>query len=297
MSDLTLLRSFLAVYRSGSVSAAAQHLSLAQPTVTTHIQSLEAELGRKLFTRRPRGVEPRRAADELASAVSQHLDALDEVLFGEVMGRSRRGGVLYIGGPSEYLGSVVIPALAPLVSRGVRVRAMLDINEPVLESLMEGELDLALLTEAPNDPAIEVTSQQSEEYVLVASPERAARIGDVGEGSAGAEHLLDEPVLAYSEELPLVRQYWREVFDQQLVGGPAVIANSLPVLAALAAQGVGITVLPRHAVAAQLAAGQLAVVHVPVTPPRNTLYLAWRAGSLAHPSIRTARELLDASAR
>lgn len=297
MSDLALLRSFLAVYRTGSVSRAAQQLQLAQPTVTLHVKSLEAEIGRQLFVRRPRGVEPRNAAHELAGAVSAHIDALDEVLFGEVIGRSRRGGVLFIGGPSEYVSAVVLPALDELIERGVRIRAMLDVNAPILTALTEGEIDLAILTESPDDPSIEVSSQRMEEYVLVASPDRAAAIGHIDEGAHGAEQLLDEPLIAFSESLPLIREYWRDVFDTQWVGSPAIVANSLPALARLVERGIGISVFPRHMISASLRAGTLVAVHEPALPPRNVLYLGWRVGALANPSIRTARDLLDRSRR
>lgn len=295
MSDLSLLRSFLAVYRTGSVSGAAQHLQLAQPTVTMHVRALESEMGRTLFERRPRGVEPRRAAHELASAVAAHIDALDEVLFGEVIGRSRRGGVLYIGGPSEYVSSVVLPALDPLISRGVRIRAMLNVNQPILAALTDGDLDLAILTESPNDPSIEVSSQRTEEYVLVASPERAQRIGTIDAGPGGADQLLDEPLIAFSEGLPLIREFWRDVFDARWVGSPAIVANSLQSMAKLVERGIGISVFPRHMIEASLAARTLVPLIVPATPPQNLLYLAWRVGALANPSIKAARELLDTS--
>ncbi len=295
MSDLTILRSFLAVYRTGSVSRAAQQLQLAQPTVTLHVKSLEAEIGRQLFNRRPRGVEPRNAAHELAGAVSSHLDALDEVLFGEVIGRSRRGGVLYIGGPSEYVSAVMLPALDELVERGVRIRAMLDVNEPILSALSDGEVDLAILTESPVDPSIEVSSQRMEEYVLVSSPARAATIGHILEGPHGAEQLLDEPLVAFAESLPLIRDYWRNVFNTQWVGSPAIVANSLPALARLVERGMGISVFPRHMIAPSLRSGELVALLEPSLPPRNVMYLAWRAGAMANPSIRTARELLERS--
>jgi DNA-binding transcriptional LysR family regulator len=60
--SLDLLRTFLAVYREGSLTRAAQRLSLSQPAVTGQLKTLEAELGRPLFTRLPRGVEPTPAA-------------------------------------------------------------------------------------------------------------------------------------------------------------------------------------------------------------------------------------------
>jgi DNA-binding transcriptional LysR family regulator len=292
MSDLALLRSFIAVYRNGSVSRAAEQMTVAQPTVTSHVRALEAQLGRSLFRRLPRGVAPTPAGRELALAVGHHVDALEGVLYGDVVGRSGRGGVLFIGGPSEFIGAEVLPALAPLVARGMRVRSFLDTNDPVLEKLHDGTLDLAVLTQASDDDALEVESLQVEELVLVAAPARAKRIGQIRQGPGGAERLLDEPMLVYAEELPLVRDYWREVFDTRWVGSPAVVANSLPVVALQVRNDLGIAVLPRHVCEEWIERGEMALVLEPKVPPRNTLYLAWRAGSLGNSAIRSAVELL-----
>ena len=61
-----LYRSFLAVLRLGSLSAAARVLRLTQPTVGRHIAALQASLGgRVLFTRSQTGLMPTSAAHEL----------------------------------------------------------------------------------------------------------------------------------------------------------------------------------------------------------------------------------------
>lgn len=61
-----LYRSFLAVLRLGSLSAAARSLGLTQPTVGRHMTQLQQSLGgRVLFTRSPAGLMPTAAAHEL----------------------------------------------------------------------------------------------------------------------------------------------------------------------------------------------------------------------------------------
>lgn len=61
-----LYRSFLAVLRLGSLSAAGRALGLTQPTVGRHISMLQAALGgRVLFTRSQTGLMPTGAAHEL----------------------------------------------------------------------------------------------------------------------------------------------------------------------------------------------------------------------------------------
>ncbi|HZE41807.1 MAG TPA: LysR family transcriptional regulator, partial [Stackebrandtia sp.] len=64
--DLGLLRTFLAVFRAGSLSGAAPILGLSQPTITAQIRALEQAMDKKLFERLPRGVAPTSVAAELA---------------------------------------------------------------------------------------------------------------------------------------------------------------------------------------------------------------------------------------
>jgi DNA-binding transcriptional LysR family regulator len=61
-----LYRSFLAVLRLGSLSAAARSLGVTQPTIGRHIAQLQESLGgRVLFTRSPQGLMPTAQAQEL----------------------------------------------------------------------------------------------------------------------------------------------------------------------------------------------------------------------------------------
>jgi DNA-binding transcriptional LysR family regulator len=61
-----LYRSFLAVLRLGSLSAAARALGLTQPTIGRHMAQLQESLGgRVLFTRSPSGLMPTAAAQQL----------------------------------------------------------------------------------------------------------------------------------------------------------------------------------------------------------------------------------------
>ena len=55
---LTQLRSFLAVIRSGSVTAAAEELVVTQPSISAAVRALTREIGAPLLERDGRGVTP-----------------------------------------------------------------------------------------------------------------------------------------------------------------------------------------------------------------------------------------------
>ncbi|WP_310716583.1 LysR family transcriptional regulator [Nonomuraea sp. 3-1Str] len=164
--SLDLLRTFLAVHRTGSITAAAQTLGLSQPAVTAQVRSLEAALDRPLFDRLPRGVAPTAAADELARRVAPSLDTLDAV----VGSRLPAERAVHLGGPAEFLSEQVVPMLAPLVRDGLRVRFTLGLADDLLAGLAAGRLDLVISTIRPRHRGIQAEPVYDEEFVLVAAP-------------------------------------------------------------------------------------------------------------------------------
>jgi len=58
MVDFEWYRSFIAVYRSGTVTGAAKARLLTQPAISQHIAALESASGHALFQRTPRKMIP-----------------------------------------------------------------------------------------------------------------------------------------------------------------------------------------------------------------------------------------------
>jgi len=300
MGDIDRLRTFLAIHRTGSVTEAARRLHMSQPAVTQQLRGLEATAGRRLFRRLPRGVEPTPAGRELAEQVGAHLDAVEEA-WGQWLGRagagaegSLQGASVYVGGPSEFLVGRVLPSLAPLMSAGLRLRVRVGSDHEVLASLEARELDLAVLTTPETRRGLDIEPLGREAFVLVAAPDVAAELGNVTPNSAGARRLASVPMLAYAEELPLIRQYWQEVFGCEPDGVASVVADSLPALASLAERGIGLTVLPRHVCEDALQTGSLVSLVVPKRAPVSDLYLAWWAGTRRTAAVAAVYERIHA---
>ncbi|WP_369269218.1 LysR family transcriptional regulator [Streptomyces sp. R11] len=296
--DLNLLRTFLAVYRTGSFTAAARVLGLSQPTVTTQIRTLERQLDRELFRRLARGVAPAPHADELASRIVEPLDALATVTGPGGSAEVQPAEPVHLAGPAELLTHRVMPALAPLVDKGVRLRVTPGLTEPLLEELRAGRHDLVLSTYRPRGRALASVPLMDEEFVLVTAPSWAERIGGPTRiATAGPAALHGVPLVAYAEDVPIVRRYWRHVFGKRLVRHPAVTMPDLNGVRAAVTGGAGFSVLPRYLCAAELASGALVLLHDPDDPPINTGFLAERPGSSGSPHVTLVRDHLLGSAR
>jgi len=295
-ADLNLLRTFLAVYRAGTFTAAAPALGLSQPTVTAQIRTLEQQTGRELFTRLPRGAEPSPFAHELAERIAAPLDTLAGLDGGTPLAGNT--APVHVAGPSELLCVRVLPALAPLVTDGVRLRVGQGLPEPLLEEMRTGRHDLVIATRRPRGRGLESVPLTDEEYLLVAAPAWARRIAAHPRAADDLCAALREvPLVTYAEDLPIVRRYWRTIFGRQLTTRAAVtVPNLYAVLSAVNA-GTGVSVLPRSLCQEYLDSGRLALLHAPEEPPLNTLFLIQRPGAETNPHVLRVRDALQRAAR
>ncbi|MFE3055036.1 LysR family transcriptional regulator [Nocardia sp. NPDC059239] len=293
--DLTQLRTFLAVYRAGSITAAAGQVGLSQPTVTTQLQALERQVGRPLFERLPRGVAPTAAAHDLAARVAAPLDALESVIGdGSDAGVAAVEPPVLLGGPAELLATLVLPGLAPLVADGVRLAVSTGLADDLLADLRLGKLDLVVSTIRPRGRTVLAETLADEEFVLVAAPEVAAR-ADLDR--LRANDFGGVPLVTYAPDLPIVRRYWRHVFDTRLEADPGLVIPDLRAVLAAVVAGAGVSVLPSYLCTRELASGTIEKLWDPQDAPINTVFLARRVGGPVRPHVDRVRARLLAAAR
>ncbi|MFI9009960.1 LysR family transcriptional regulator [Actinosynnema sp. NPDC053489] len=295
MSDLDLLATFVEIYRSGSLTAAAQRRGLTQPAVSGQLARLERELGEPLFTRGSRGVTPTARADDLVRRVGAHVDALRSAVSG-VDGRAAFAGTVHLAGPAELLTARVLPALAPLTTRGLRLRVSVGLAADLLAALVNARLDLVVSSVRPTDRALSATPFADEEFVLVGAPTLVRSVDRELLALDPVRALAHLPLVAYAEELPIIRRYWRSEFGRRPPNQVAVVVPDLRAVLAAVVAGAGVSALPRYLAEPALSAGSVEPVHVAAVPPLNTLFLATRVGGLANPSVALVHDhLLDRS--
>lgn len=265
LRDVSLWRTFLAAHRSGSVSAAARMLGLAQSSVTAQLQTLERHMGEPLFERHARGIRPTPRADDLTARLAGPMDQL-----ALVAGAAAPASPVRLGGAAEFLERVAMPALGPAIAAGLRLTVVPGLADDLLEQLRVGSLDLVISAVRPRGRTLPASALCDEEFALVA----ASSLGiDPAERPR-----LEHPLLAYARDLPILRRYWRHVFGERLEREPDLVIADLRAVAAAAVAGAGVTVLPTYLIADELADGRLVVLHPTDDPPINTLYLVRRPG-------------------
>ena len=148
-----LYRSFLAVVRSGSLSAAARALRLTQPTLGRHVDQLEQALGTPLFTRSPQGL----IATETALALMPIAESMESAA--EAMLRTASGHAGEVGGvvritASEIVGAEVLPGiLANLAERYPKMAFELHLSNRT-EDLLRRDADIAVRMVRPTQTGL-----------------------------------------------------------------------------------------------------------------------------------------------
>jgi DNA-binding transcriptional LysR family regulator len=148
-----LFRSFLAVLRAGSLSAAARDLALTQPTLGRHIAELEALLGQPLFLRSQSGLAPTPAALDLrphAEAMEAAASALLRTASGA---RDEAHGTIRITA-SEIMGVEVLPPILTAF-REAHPRIVLELALSNLnQDLSRRDADIAVRMARPTQAAL-----------------------------------------------------------------------------------------------------------------------------------------------
>lgn len=287
MRYLLQLRTFVETYRVGSLSKAAANLGLSQPAASAHVQMLESAVGKALFTRQARGVSPTAAGHDLAALVAAPLDAVESGLLQARAHTQSITGTVHLAGPAEYLSECCAPALQVLLSHGIRLHLHTGNQERIYGLLANGMAEVAITASTPRDRALGQQEIARERLLLVAAPLFAQRLRG---RSAKVRELKQWPVIAYDEELPLIRQYCRSALKWEPELVPVALAPELRAVRSLVEAGAGWSVLPDYLCASGLQHGSL--IKIGPVGPVNPLYLVWTKTALRHPRVALVRNTL-----
>lgn len=176
MLSLHQLRCFLATYEHGSLTAAAEEMGYAQPSISEQIKGLEATLGVTLFRRVGRGVVPTTVADTLRPHAERTLAAAGEARRAVQSAVALETGTIRFGmfGTARlYAGAGLV---ADVLARhpGVRVELIGQNSKDVHDDLRRGRLEAAMIAvPAASSEGMEVRPVARDELVYVsADPER-----------------------------------------------------------------------------------------------------------------------------
>lgn len=149
--NFELYKVFYEVANCKSISKGAEKLLISQPAVSQSIQTLEEQLGGKLFIRTPKGVTLTNEGEELYRYIKDGMDYFINGTNKFMSLKTLESGVLTIGSTTTISEHFLIPYLKEFHNRypNIDIHITNDLTENLIKNLRNGTLDL-IITAIPN---------------------------------------------------------------------------------------------------------------------------------------------------
>ncbi|MBC6308526.1 LysR family transcriptional regulator [Listeria sp. FSL L7-1582] len=172
---LTTLNYFVKVATESSFTKASEKLYISQPTLSRHIQELEAELGVALFIRRNHTITLTRAGEQFLAEVNDILTRVEKLahMFDEQVNLDKTAQIIKIGYLPNFNMSKMYELLEHFKMSHPHVSFLMKQDTPMklADGLLSGEYDLVfnLLTYFQSNDALE-TAVFLENHLQIAMP-------------------------------------------------------------------------------------------------------------------------------
>jgi len=279
---LTQLTSFLAVARSGSITAAAEALVVTQPSVSAALAALNRELGVELLERAGRGVRLSAAGEAFAPYAADVVGLLEEG--GDTARHAARGaeGRLRIAAVTTAAESFVPPLMKTFVGGRDGLELVLDVGNraAVLEALLDHRADVAIAGQPPSDGRLEALPLMDNEIVLVTAPDDPLAGGEPA--SAGQ---LDGRTWLLREKASGTR-----ALNERFLAAAGLVPRTLTLgsngaIKQAARAGLGVSLISRAAVGVELDSGWLGIVPLDQPPATRRWWVLRSAVGPVRPAV------------
>lgn len=282
------IRVFLAVYRTLSMTRAAEELHMVQPAVTRSIQELEHYYGVRLFERLGRRLYATDCARELYGYAA-HIDDT----FGEMEKRLLNrdtAGVLRVGA-TRTIGNC---DLARIVSRfqaenaGMRVRVRVENGAGLERALLGDELDMALMEGVQTAPELIAQPFGGDQLQLIVPPDCA--LG----ARASLDEVLEYPLLMREEGSAVRAVIERMLEAHGRAVEPVWESASTQALVTAVEVGLGVAMLPDRLVREAAGQGRVRVCAIEGVELGRTYSIVYHRHKYITPAARRFMELCRA---
>jgi len=261
--DLNLIRVFVLLYETRSVTATAEAMRVSQPTVSYGLAKLRRHFGDELFRRSGHGLSPTAAADRLYEPLRQSLVEIQRAIAPASAFEPQTSRARFTIGLSDLGEVALLPPLlqrlraqAPWASLAVRP---LDVADSPRQ-LAHGELDAFIATPVLTSPQIRRIPVFSEGYVIMVASDHPRICGDpvTVEQLRGERHVLvDGPSGHVGSKLALQ--------TLELLDHVAIRIDKFSVLPYLLRRSDLVAIVPEHLGHAYAASHPVRLLRLPIS--------------------------------
>ncbi|WP_137702739.1 LysR family regulator CbbR [Marimonas lutisalis] len=283
---LKQLRALRAVADYGSITAAAEVLSLTPPAVHTQLRTLEDNLDCTLLDRSPAGgaqlTTEGRAVLDANITIESALESCAQKLKAYREGRT---GVVVLGVVST--GKYFAPRLvAQLRQAFPEIEVILKVSnrDGIITALQQRAIELAIMGRPPRTPAVHAEPIGEHPHVMIAAPDHPL----AGRRGIAPQALLDQTFIA-REQGSGTRILMTRYLDRIGGGTPyrLVEMDSNETIKQAVMAGLGIAMISQHTVTEELRSGRLVALDADTLPIRRQWYLLHRADLDMSPTLNT----------
>lgn len=284
---VTQLTAFLAVVRGGSVTAAADELVVTQPSVSSAVSALGRELECELFERAGRGIRLTDAGTAFAPYAADVIGLLERGRRAAREAASVAGRRIRIAAVTTAAESFVPQMMRDFSQAHPDVELTLDVGNRahVLDAVLRHVADLAISGKPPGDDRLLAEPLSENRIACITAPDDPAAHGDLRDARelAARAWLLREPgsgTRALNEQFLSERGLTPRILE---LGSNGAIKQA-------ARAGLGVSLLSRAAVEAEIAGGSLGEIRLRDAPLTRPWYML---RSAVGPSRPVVAELLE----
>jgi DNA-binding transcriptional LysR family regulator len=275
--DLYVLQVFRAVATEKSFSRAAVKLGRTQPAISLAVQRLEAQVGESLIDRAGKELRLTDAGGLVLDYARRFANLGEELGVALAELRDNAAGRLTVGA-NESTTLYLLPHLARYRRRYPRVKLQVRRSQSsrIPMELLEGDLELGVISYAPQDPRLISRVIYTDHLAFIVSPQhRLARRKSVSIAELGMETFIAHNVVSPYREVVL-----REFQRLKVPLNRDVEMPTIEAIRKLVQQNEGVAFLPRMCVNQELEQGVLREVQVKELKVERKIHLV-------HPAHRT----------
>ncbi|MCJ0743650.1 LysR family transcriptional regulator [Pedobacter montanisoli] len=291
--NLEWLRTFKAIYETGTLSAAAQELFVSQPGVSLHLNSLEAFTGYKLFDRSARKMVPTEKGKILYNYLLEPLKKLETAELHFHKRSQDERATISVGMCFETFQYTLEEHIADLP-----FNLIIKFGEyPQMQhDLDNGLLDLIITPQKGNQQNLQYRPFSKERIVLIAGSKTDTTLLEEliqkGEIKDVASLLKQQLWYSTAADMEHLKNFWLRHFGEHPDFSPNYIVPNISSIIRCLSDGTGFSVVPDFLCAEAIASRKIKMVWEGSTPLENTLYFGTRKKTMYSEEIGQLEQLL-----
>lgn len=266
---LNQLRIFLKITQTLSVTKSAEQLNLTQPAISIQLKNFQQQFDYPLIEIIQRRIHVTALGKEIALAAESIISEVDNINYKSQNFKNNLAGLLRVSIVST--GNYIMPYfLSDFLKNNKNVDLTMDVTNKskVIRSLLDNEIDFALVSILPQDIDVQKFNLISNELYLVGN-------SDVVMDGSFTDQLADMPFI-YREEGSGTRQVMEKFISKHIIKiRKKLVLTSNEAVKHAIISGIGYSIMPLIGIRDEIKNGLLKIIPIKGLPLKTTWQLIW----------------------